>query len=140
MSEDLESRVESSLSKVMRDAFPNVQVTSWSSPEQRQDKYIGIKVESGVEEIPETEIHQCEITIEASNLESQERELMRHMLGNAYTAKDTIMTEAKGQYRTVRGQPVEVMAAPRTAEEQKRRLITYQFSASLQPTGIHAFS
>lgn len=138
MSIELESRVESALARVMRDAFPEVQVTSWSEPSNRESKHIGIKVESTGEEVPGTEIHLCDINIEATNLTGEERNLMRRMFANAHTAKETILLESKGAYVMPQGQPVEVMGAPRTAEDQNRRVITYELQASIQPTFITA--
>jgi hypothetical protein len=138
MSIELESRVESALARVMRDAFPEVQITSWSEPDNRESRHIGIKVESTGEEVPGTEIHLCDITIEAANLTGDERNLMRRMFANAHTAKETILLESKGAYVMPQGQPVEVMGAPRTAEDQNRRVITYELQASIQPTFITA--
>lgn len=136
MSAELETRVEAALSRVIKDAFPSVQITSWSEPDDREGKGIGIKVESTGEEVPGTEIHLCDISINAANLTGDERELMRRMFGNGITAKESLMQEAKGAYTTTQGQSVEVTGAPRTAEDQNRRVITYQLSASLQPTFI----
>lgn len=130
---ELETRVEQALKDVFKDAFPDVTLSSWSEPVERGQKSIGIKAESEGEDPIGTNIFTVNIEIEARNLEHHEREIMRQMLGNARNAKITLSEYSNKRYAMPKGQPVDVLQAGRSAENEKDRLINYTLSASIQP-------
>ena len=130
---ELETRVESSLTQTLKDAFPGVTVGAWSEPKDRTGKSIGVKVDNGGEEPQGTNIFNVTINIEARNLENQERELMRRMIGSSSPAKDTITAHGLGKFVMPSGQPVEVAAIARTAEDENQRVMSYVLTTSIQP-------
>ena len=132
-SPDLESRVERSLLNVLKDAFPGVGVFSFSSPGERSGKCIGVRVESGSENPIGTNIFDVSIEVESQNLSDVERKLLGDMLGNSYSAKETITNNGLGQFSMPSGQPVEMIGAPRTVEGEHDRIVTYSLAASIQP-------
>ena len=130
---DLETRVEEALSRTFTDAFPGVTVGSWSSPATGTNKAIGVKVESEGEDPIGTNIFTTGIEVECQNLDYQERELMRQLIGNSRSAKETLAEHKQGRFSMPKGQPVEVLQSGRTADNENDRIITYTLSASLQP-------
>lgn len=130
---DLETRVEHSLLRVFREAFPTLQVQSYSDAAEASGPGIGIKVESGAENPQGTNIFDVSIEIEARNLAADQRQLMAEMIGNSKTALETLRLYANSKFIFPKGQPVEMMGSPRTVENQTERIVTYELSASIQP-------
>jgi hypothetical protein len=130
---DLESRVEHSLTRVLKDAFPGVPVHSLSDPGERAEKCIGVKVELGSENPIGTSLFDVSIEVKAQNLDAQQGLILANMIGTAHAAKETLSTHSARQFAMPRGQAVEMIGAPRTAEDEKTRIITYSLSATIQP-------
>ena len=130
---ELETRVEQSLIRVFSDAFPGVEIASMTEPGERTGKCIGIKAESGMEDPIGTNMFPVSIEIESRNLNEGERQLMRDMVGNANSAKETLSAYSAKQFTMPRGQAVEMIGAPRTAEAQKERIVTFNLTATIQP-------
>jgi len=130
---DLETRVEQSIAQVLRDAFPSIPVGSWSESTEQAAKCIGIKVESGPEEPIGTNIFTVGIDVEARNFNSAERKLLSEMLGNSSCARETVSAHGTGKFVMPRGQAVELTGKPRTAEDEKSKILTYNLVASIQP-------
>ena len=130
---DLETRVEGSLLRVLRDAFPGIPVFSFTDPGEREGTCLGVRVESGAENPIGTNIFDVAIEIEARNFDAAQRQLLADMIGNAYNAKETVAAYAGSQYVMPQGQPIEMVGAPRTVEDQNERVVTYSLTASIQP-------
>jgi len=130
---DLESRVEQSLLRVFRDAFPRVQVQSYSDPAESSGPGIGIKVETGAENPQGTNIFDVTIEIESRNLDSEQRQLLVQMIGNSKRAQETLTINSSRKFIFPQGQPIEITGAPRTVENETERIVTYEISASIQP-------
>lgn len=120
---DLAERVEDSIARVFRDAFPSVVIATSSKPEERVGKSIGIKAETGAEEPIGTNIFPIAIDIETRNLDTQQRELMREMIGNADAAKQTVSAYSAKSFTMPRGQAVEMIGAPRTVEKDRKSVV-----------------
>lgn len=130
---DLESRVETSLLRVFREAFPSLQVQSFSDPAEATGPGIGIKVETGAENPQGTNIFDVTVEVEARNLDSAQRQLLTEMIGSSKSAQQTFQLYSSRSYIFPQGQPVEMNGAPRTVENQTERIVTYELSASIQP-------
>lgn len=130
---DIDARVEDSIERVFRDAFPDVLIFTSSKPGERSGECIGIKAESGAEDPIGTNMFPVSIEIEARNLSMQSRQLMREMIGNADSAKETISSYSAKAFTMPRGQAVEMLGAPRTVEDATNRIITYSLVATIQP-------
>lgn len=130
---DLGTRVEESLMRVFRDAFPNVAIHSYSDPGERTSPSIGIKAEQGAEDPIGTNIFPVSIDIETVNLNAAQRQLMSEMIGNSISARATISEFASKQFSLPKGDAVEVLASPRTVEDENGRITTYSLLATLQP-------
>lgn len=130
---DLAERVEDSIARVFRDAFPGILIATSSKPVDRVGTSIGIKAESGGEEPIGTNMFPVAIDIETRNLETQHRELMREMIGNADAAKQTVSAYSAKSFTMPRGQAVEMIGAPRTVENENDRIVTYSLVATIQP-------
>jgi len=130
---DLAERVEDSIARVFRDAFPGVVIATSSKPEERVGTSIGIKAETGAEEPIGTNMFPISIDIETRNLDAPQRELMREMIGNADSAKQTVSAYSAKSFSMPRGQAVEMIGAPRTVENENDRIITYSLVATIQP-------
>jgi hypothetical protein len=130
---DLAERVEDSIARVFRDAFPGILIATSSKPVDRVGTSIGIKAESGAEEPIGTNMFPVAIDIETRNLETQHRELMREMIGNADAAKQTVSAYSAKSFTMPRGQAVEMIGAPRTVENENDRIVTYSLVATIQP-------
>jgi hypothetical protein len=130
---DLAERVEDSIARVFRDAFPGILIATSSKPVDRVGTSIGIKAESGAEEPIGTNMFPVAIDIETRNLETQHRELMREMIGNADAAQQTVSAYSAKSFTMPRGQAVEMIGAPRTVENENDRIVTYSLVATIQP-------
>lgn len=130
---DLQDRVEHALIRVFKDAFPGVSIASWSEPQEQAGKTIGIKAESQGEEPIGTNMFNVSIDIQTRNLDFSERELMRQMVGNSRAAVATLSEYNKGQFSMPKGQPIDVLQAGRSAENENDRITNYQLQALLQP-------
>lgn len=130
---DLDERVEDSIARVFRDAFPGVTLATSSKPAERSGTSIGIKAESGAEDPIGTNIFPVSVEIEARNLDSQQRELIRQMIGNADSAKETLSAYSAKAFTMPRGQAVEMIGAPRSVENENDRITTYSLVATIQP-------
>ena len=130
---ELETRIESCLARTLTDAFPNMVIGSWSDPKERGGKSIGIKVDLQGENPQGTNIFDTTISIEGRNLDYNDRDLMRRMLGSSAVAQETITAYAAGKFRLTSGQPVAIEAITRSAEDETERVITYALSISVQP-------
>lgn len=131
---DLESRVEQSLSRVFRDAFPSYTIGSYGAPVELGGKSIGIKAERGAEDPIGTNMFPVTITIESHNFDEGDLQLLHDMIGNASNARATVAEYAAKQFSMPQGQAVEVAGAPRTVEEANERIVTYNLNATLQPS------
>lgn len=130
---DLAERVEDSIARVFRDAFLKVTIGTSSKPADESGPSIGIKAETGAEDPIGTNIFPVSIDIQARNLDSQQRELMRQMIGNADSAKETLSAYSAKAFTMTRGQTVEMIGAPRTVENENDRITTYSLVATIQP-------
>jgi hypothetical protein len=130
---DLDCRVEDSLARVFRDAFPKVTIGTSSNPVERSGASIGIKAESGAEDPIGTNLFQVAIDIETRNLNVGQLQLMREMVGNSHVARETISAYSARAFCMPRGQAVEMTGAPRTVENENDRIITFSLSATIQP-------
>jgi hypothetical protein len=130
---DLAERVEDSIARVFRDAFPGVTLGTSSKPAEESGASIGIKAESGAEEPIGTNIFPVAIEIQTRNIDAQQRELMRQMIGNADSAKETLSAYSAKAFTMTRGQAVEMLGAPRTVEDANDRIVTYSLVATIQP-------
>jgi hypothetical protein len=130
---DLAERVEDSIARVFRDAFPGIVIATSSKPEERVGTSIGIKAETGAEEPIGTNMFPISIDIETRNLDAQQRELMREMIGNADSAKQTVSAYSAKSFTMPQGQAVEMIGAPRTVENENDRIVTYSLVATIQP-------
>jgi hypothetical protein len=130
---DMETRVEESLERVFRDAFPGVTIQSASNPGERVGTCIGIKAESGAEDPIGTNMFPISIEIEARNLSPAQLTLLREMIGNSRDAKETLSAYSSKQFAMPRGQAVEMIGAPRSVEDASDRIVTYNLTATIQP-------
>jgi len=130
---DLETRVESSLLRVLRDAFPGVPCHAHTQPGESGGKCIGLKVESGAENPIGTNLFDVSIEIEARNIDAMERQLIFELFGNAYNARATLEIDTAKMFVMPRGQAVEMIGAPRTVEGDGERILSISLVASLQP-------
>ena len=130
---DIDARVEESIERVFRDAFPSVVIVTSSKPGTREGECIGIKAESGAEDPIGTNMFPVSVEIEARNLSMQSRQLMREMIGNADSAKETLSAYSAKAFTMPRGQAVEMLGAPRTVENADDRIVTYSLIATIQP-------
>lgn len=130
---ELETRVESCLTRTFKEAFPDAVIGSWSEPKERGRKSIGVKCDLIGEEPQGTNIFDASVSIEGRNLDHLDRDLMRRMLGSSAVAKDTITAYGAGKFRLPAGQPVAIESISRSAEDETERVITYSLSLSIQP-------
>ena len=130
---DLESRVENALIRVFREAFPSLQVQSFSDPAESAGSGIGIKAEAGAENPQGTNIFDVTVEIEARNLDPQQRQLLAEMIGSSRAAQQTFNLYSSKSFIFPQGQPVEINGAPRTVENQNERIVTYEILTSIQP-------
>lgn len=131
---DLPTRVERSLLSIFTDAFPSVALGVSSQPVKRGERSIGIKADQQAENPQGTNLHDVEITIEGRNLEFEERELLRRMIGNSRCALATLTERATKQFQLPKGDPVEVSGPEQTVEDENERIVSYTLTASIQPT------
>jgi len=130
---DMETRVEESLERVFRVAFPGVTIQTASNPGERSGTCIGIKAESGAEDPIGTNMFPVAIEIEARNLSPAQSMLLREMIGNSRDAKETLSAYSSKQFAMPRGQAVEMIGAPRSVEDASDRIVTYNLTATIQP-------
>ena len=104
-----------------------------TAPGERTGKCIGIKTESGMEDPIGTNMFPINIEVEARNLDEGERHLMREMIGNSDSARETLSTYSAKQFSMPRGQSVEMIGSPRTVENQSDRIVTFNLIATIQP-------
>jgi hypothetical protein len=130
---ELETRIEDSIARVFRDAFPKVPVHSYGNPGERSGKCVGLRAELGAENPIGTNLYDCLVEIEARNFDAPDRQLLHDMIGNASAAKETLSTHSAKLFAMPRGQAVEMIGAPRTVEDQNERIITYSLSVTIQP-------
>jgi hypothetical protein len=130
---DLESRVEDTVIRVFRDAFPSLSVWGFTQPGEREKRSIGISVVLGAENPIGTKLYDVAIEIETRNLNSDERQLVMDMVGTAHAAKETLSIYSASSFAMPSGQPVEMIGAPRTVENEGDRIVTYSLAATIQP-------
>ena len=133
LTQDLDTRVELSLVRILSEAFPSYPVGSWSNSEEMEGSCIGVKAESGAEEPIGTNMFPVSIEIEARNLTEDDRQLLFEMVGNANSAKATVAEYSGGKFAMPQGQAVEMLGSPRTVENEKDHVISYSLSATVQP-------
>jgi hypothetical protein len=129
----LEEAVALSLRRTFADAFPGVQVVSWDAPEERERTFISFRIDNGGENPIGTNIHDINIAIRSRNLDAQQREIFRGMLGSAHSARCTLEENNKGKFVMPRGQAVELVAIEHETENQTDRIISATLNASIQP-------
>lgn len=130
---DLATRLDDALLSVFREAFEGVEVYSFTSPGERSHSCIGIKTEVGQENPIGTNLFDVSVDIQARNLSAGQVQLLADMVGNSWSARETIERYSAGQFVMPRGQAVEMVGATRTTEDQDERVVTHSLIASIQP-------
>ena len=130
---DIGTRVEQSLTRIFKDAFPNIAIRSFSEPGERDEKSLGVRCDVGPEEPIGTNMFDTLVEIEARNFDEGDRQILHGMIGNTSSARETIEAYSAKQFAMPRGQAITMNGAPRTVEDQKERIVTYSLTATIQP-------